>query len=74
MTAVSGSGARATMEDETSSTGVNAQESPSTLTNAKACSGPAVHDLQEAARFRSETLGLKTSQEYGLMWLHLAGG
>ncbi len=44
------------------------------LANTKAYSGLAVHDLQEAKRFYSETLGLRTSQEYGLMWLHLAGG
>ena len=44
------------------------------LTNSKAYSGIAVQDLQEAQRFYGETLGLKTSEEYGLMWLHLAGG
>jgi catechol 2,3-dioxygenase-like lactoylglutathione lyase family enzyme len=40
----------------------------------KAYSGIAVHDLDEARRFYGETLGLRTSEEYGLMWLHLAGG
>jgi catechol 2,3-dioxygenase-like lactoylglutathione lyase family enzyme len=44
------------------------------LTNAKAYSGLAVNDLQQARKFYGETLGLKTSEEYGLMWLHLAGG
>ncbi len=44
------------------------------LTNTKAYSGLAVHDLPEARRFYGETLGLRTSEEYGLMWLHLAGG
>jgi catechol 2,3-dioxygenase-like lactoylglutathione lyase family enzyme len=42
--------------------------------NTKAYSGIAVHDLQEAREFYGETLGLPTSEEYGLMWLHLAGG
>jgi catechol 2,3-dioxygenase-like lactoylglutathione lyase family enzyme len=40
----------------------------------KAYSGIAVHDLQQARDFYGETLGLRTSEEYGLMWLHLAGG
>jgi catechol 2,3-dioxygenase-like lactoylglutathione lyase family enzyme len=40
----------------------------------KAYSGIAVSDMQEAREFYGETLGLKTSEEYGLMWLHLAGG
>jgi catechol 2,3-dioxygenase-like lactoylglutathione lyase family enzyme len=40
----------------------------------KAYSGIAVHDLQQAREFYGETLGLRTSEEYGLMWLHLAGG
>ena len=42
--------------------------------NTKAYSGIAVHDMDEARRFYGETLGLRTSEEYGLMWLHLAGG
>jgi catechol 2,3-dioxygenase-like lactoylglutathione lyase family enzyme len=40
----------------------------------KAYSGIAVNDLQQAREFYGETLGLKTSEEHGLMWLHLAGG
>jgi catechol 2,3-dioxygenase-like lactoylglutathione lyase family enzyme len=40
----------------------------------KAYSGIAVRDLEDARRFYGATLGLKTSEEYGLMWLHLAGG
>jgi catechol 2,3-dioxygenase-like lactoylglutathione lyase family enzyme len=40
----------------------------------KAYSGIGVSDLQQAREFYGETLGLKTSEEYGLMWLHLAGG
>jgi catechol 2,3-dioxygenase-like lactoylglutathione lyase family enzyme len=42
--------------------------------NTKAYSGLAVEDLQEARKFYGETLGLRTSEGYGLMWLHLAGG
>jgi catechol 2,3-dioxygenase-like lactoylglutathione lyase family enzyme len=42
--------------------------------NTKAYSGIAVKDLQQAREFYGETLGIKTSEEYGLMWLHLAGG
>jgi catechol 2,3-dioxygenase-like lactoylglutathione lyase family enzyme len=40
----------------------------------KAYSGIAVDDMQKAREFYGETLGLRTSEEYGLMWLHLAGG
>jgi predicted enzyme related to lactoylglutathione lyase len=41
--------------------------------NTKAYSGLAVDDMQNADAFYGETLGLQTSQEHGLMWLHLAG-
>jgi catechol 2,3-dioxygenase-like lactoylglutathione lyase family enzyme len=44
------------------------------LANTKAYSGIAVNDLEAAREFYGETLGLRTSEEYGLMWLHLAGG
>src|SRR5215207_4527220 len=44
------------------------------LTDSRAYSGIAVTDLDQARRFYGETLGLRTSEEYGLMWLHLAGG
>jgi catechol 2,3-dioxygenase-like lactoylglutathione lyase family enzyme len=40
----------------------------------KAYSGIAVKDMDKARAFYGETLGLKTSEEYGLLWLHLAGG
>jgi catechol 2,3-dioxygenase-like lactoylglutathione lyase family enzyme len=40
----------------------------------KAYSGIAVNDLQKAREFYGGTLGPRTSEEYGLMWLHLAGG
>jgi catechol 2,3-dioxygenase-like lactoylglutathione lyase family enzyme len=41
--------------------------------NTKAFSGFAVDDVPEAKRFYSETLGLRVSEEYGLLWLHIAG-
>jgi catechol 2,3-dioxygenase-like lactoylglutathione lyase family enzyme len=44
------------------------------LTDAKAYSGLAVRDMNEARQFYRETLGLVTSEEYGLMWLRLVGG
>jgi catechol 2,3-dioxygenase-like lactoylglutathione lyase family enzyme len=44
------------------------------LTNSRAYSGLAVRDLEAAREFYADTLGLKTTEEYGLMWLHLAGG
>lgn len=44
------------------------------LANTKTYSGLAVHDMAEARQFYTKTLGLKTSEEYDLMWLHLAGG
>jgi catechol 2,3-dioxygenase-like lactoylglutathione lyase family enzyme len=43
------------------------------LTNTKAFSGFAVDHLPKAQEFYAETLGLKTSEEHGLMTLHLAG-
>jgi predicted enzyme related to lactoylglutathione lyase len=42
--------------------------------NTKAFSGFAVDDLEAAKKFYGEVLGLKTSEQYGLMTLHLAGG
>jgi catechol 2,3-dioxygenase-like lactoylglutathione lyase family enzyme len=30
--------------------------------------------MDKAREFYGSTLGLRTSEEYGLMWLHLAGG
>jgi catechol 2,3-dioxygenase-like lactoylglutathione lyase family enzyme len=44
------------------------------LTNSKAFSGFAVDDVQKAREFYGETLGLETSEEHGLLTLHLAGG
>jgi catechol 2,3-dioxygenase-like lactoylglutathione lyase family enzyme len=39
----------------------------------KAFSGFAVDDLAKAQQFYEETLGLRTSEEHGLLSLHLAG-
>ena len=47
------------------------------LTDAKAYSGFAVDDLQQAKTFYEDTLGLRTTvldEENGLLTLHLAGG
>ena len=44
------------------------------LEETTAYSGIAVQNMDEAREFYGETLGLKTSEEYGLMWLHHAGG
>jgi catechol 2,3-dioxygenase-like lactoylglutathione lyase family enzyme len=41
--------------------------------NTKAFSGFAVDDVEKARAFYGETLGLKTSEEHGLLTLHLAG-
>jgi len=41
--------------------------------NTKAFSGFAVDDLEAAKKFYGETLGLRTSEQYGLLTLHLAG-
>ena len=43
------------------------------LENTKAFSGFSVDDVPEAKRFYSETLGLRVSEEYGMLWLHIAG-
>jgi catechol 2,3-dioxygenase-like lactoylglutathione lyase family enzyme len=40
----------------------------------KAFSGFAVDDLEQARQFYGDVLGIKTSEQYGLMTLHLAGG
>jgi predicted enzyme related to lactoylglutathione lyase len=39
----------------------------------KAFSGFAVDDVEEAKRFYGETLGLKVTEEHGLLTLHIAG-
>ena len=42
--------------------------------NTTAFSGFAVDDIESAKKFYGETLGLRTSERYGLLTLHLAGG
>lgn len=42
--------------------------------NTKAFSGFAVDDLQKAREFYAKTLGLRVSEEHGLLTLHIAGG
>jgi catechol 2,3-dioxygenase-like lactoylglutathione lyase family enzyme len=41
--------------------------------NTKALSGFAVDDVEQARTFYGDTLGLKTSEQHGLMTLHIAG-
>jgi predicted enzyme related to lactoylglutathione lyase len=41
--------------------------------NTKAFSGFAVDDIEAAQKFYGETLGLNTSERYGMLTLHLAG-
>ena len=44
------------------------------LENSKAFSGFSAPDIAQEKEFYSQTLGLKTSEEDGLLRLHLAGG
>jgi catechol 2,3-dioxygenase-like lactoylglutathione lyase family enzyme len=41
--------------------------------NTKAFSGFAVGDIEKARKFYGDTLGLETSEEHGLLTLHIAG-
>ncbi len=41
--------------------------------NTKAFSGFSVDDVPKAKEFYGETLGLRVSEEYGMLWLHIAG-
>jgi catechol 2,3-dioxygenase-like lactoylglutathione lyase family enzyme len=43
------------------------------FTNTKAFSGFSVDDVQKAKEFYGETLGLRVSEEYGMLQLHIAG-
>jgi len=43
------------------------------FTSTKAFSGFAVDDVQQAKEFYGETLGLRVSEQYGLLTLHIAG-
>jgi catechol 2,3-dioxygenase-like lactoylglutathione lyase family enzyme len=42
--------------------------------NTKAFSGFAVDDLEKARAFYAETLGIRVTEDHGLLTLHLAGG
>ncbi|MEV0228620.1 VOC family protein [Nonomuraea sp. NPDC050786] len=42
--------------------------------NTKAFSGFAVDDIAAAKRFYGETLGLRVSEEHGMLTLHITGG
>ncbi|MEV1168679.1 VOC family protein [Nonomuraea sp. NPDC049784] len=42
--------------------------------NTKAFSGFSVNDIAAAKRFYGETLGLRVSEDHGLLTLHIAGG
>jgi predicted enzyme related to lactoylglutathione lyase len=44
------------------------------LENSKAFSGFAASDIQKAKEFYGKTLGLKISEDHGMLTLHLAGG
>jgi catechol 2,3-dioxygenase-like lactoylglutathione lyase family enzyme len=44
------------------------------LENSKAFSGFAAPDIAKENKFYSQTLGLKTSEDHGLLRLHLTGG
>ena len=44
------------------------------LEKSKAFSGFAMPDIEKAKKFYGETLGLKVSEDHGLLTLHLAGG
>jgi predicted enzyme related to lactoylglutathione lyase len=52
----------------------NASEGVNMFANTKAFSGFAVDDLERAREFYGQTLGLQTSEENGLLTLHIAGG
>ena len=45
-----------------------------TLAESKAFSGFAAPDIAKTREFYSQTLGLKVSEDHGLLTLHLAGG
>jgi catechol 2,3-dioxygenase-like lactoylglutathione lyase family enzyme len=44
------------------------------FTNTKAFSGFAAPDIEAARSFYADTLGIKVTEEHGLLTLHLAGG
>jgi hypothetical protein len=50
------------------------EEGVHVLTDTEAFSRFAVDDIAKARKFYGDTLGLKTSEEHGLLAVHLAGG
>jgi len=44
------------------------------LQDSPAFSGFSIDDAVKARQFYGETLGLKVSEEYGMVWVHLSGG
>jgi catechol 2,3-dioxygenase-like lactoylglutathione lyase family enzyme len=44
------------------------------LANSKAFSGFSVNDVSEARKFYEDTLGLRVSEDNGMLTLHIAGG
>jgi len=44
------------------------------LSDAKAYSGIAVKGMEKARAFYADILGVRTSEEYGLMWLEHGNG
>jgi len=52
----------------------NAERSDIVLTYTKAFSGFAVPDIEQAKQFYEDTLGLRVTDENGLLTLHLEGG
>jgi catechol 2,3-dioxygenase-like lactoylglutathione lyase family enzyme len=51
----------------------NRKEVNRVLENTKAFSGISVDSVPRAEKFYGETLGLRVSEEYGMLWLHIAG-
>jgi catechol 2,3-dioxygenase-like lactoylglutathione lyase family enzyme len=54
-------------------TGTVTREGDSMLADSKAFSGFSVDDIPKARQFYGETLGLRVSEQYGMLTLHLAG-
>jgi catechol 2,3-dioxygenase-like lactoylglutathione lyase family enzyme len=54
-------------------TGERQREESPMFANTKAFSGFAVDDVEKARAFYADTLGVRTSEEHGMLTLHLAG-
>jgi catechol 2,3-dioxygenase-like lactoylglutathione lyase family enzyme len=50
------------------------RKEPIMFADTKAYSGIAVKDVKQAQEFYGGKLGLRTSEDHGDLWLHLAGG